>query len=123
MEGNPTSLLEGAITPVGPKDSDVNLLYGTQHDWPTYDLTVEKLTGVVRQVSFHGKPPSMKLESWTRETLTVVLAPLTNGFPRRHGRNDEGGASATVEVHPSKQIKDEMRAITLTVGRTTAELR
>ena len=40
MEGNLTSLLDGAITPwPGPKDQDKNLLYGNQHDWNAYDLT------------------------------------------------------------------------------------
>src|SRR5437762_21299 len=72
MEGNLTSLLEGAITPwVGPKDSDTNLLYGTAHDWPAYDLTkTEKLTGVIRQVSWRGKPPSIKLELPDKRLLT-----------------------------------------------------
>jgi hypothetical protein len=33
------------------------------------------------------------------------------------------GITATVVAYPSKQIKDELRAETITIGRTTTELR
>jgi hypothetical protein len=125
MEGNLQSLLDGVITPwVGPKDADVNRLYGTAHDWPTYDLTKQqKLTGVIKEVVYHGAPPSIKLDSGGK-VVTVIMAPP----PRMEfrGLSDDmlkAGATASVVVYPSKQIKDELRAESITIGRTTTELR
>ncbi|PYS32923.1 MAG: hypothetical protein DMG14_33160 [Acidobacteria bacterium] len=125
MEGNLQSLLDGVITPwTGPKDTDVNLLYGTQHDWPTYDLTKQqKLTGVVKEVSSRGKPPVIKLEV-EKNLLTIVIAPPAR-MEFRGLSNDmlKPGITANVVAYPSKQIKDELRAETITIGRTTTELR
>jgi hypothetical protein len=125
MEGNLQSLLDGVISPwTGPKDSDVNLLYGTQHDWPTYDLTKQqKLTGVIKEVSYRGKPPQIKMQVDNR-LVTVVLAPP----PRMEFRGladdmIKAGTTVSVVAYPSKQIKDELRAETITIGRTTTELR
>jgi hypothetical protein len=33
------------------------------------------------------------------------------------------GATASIIAYPSKQIKDELRAETITIGRATTELR
>ena len=126
MEGNLTSLLEGAITPwVGPKDSDVNLLYGTQHDWPAYDQTkTEKITGVVRQVSWHGKPPSLRVELPDKLLVTLVIAPSArNEFRGLTEDAMKAGITISAEAYTSKQIKDELRAISLTVGRQQIEQR
>jgi hypothetical protein len=125
MEGNLTSLLDGVITPwTGPKDSDTNLLYGTQHDWPTYDLTKQqKLTGVIKEVAYRGKPPSIKIDV-DKKILTVLLAP-----PARMEFRDlsddklKPGVTVSVVAYPSKQIKDELRAETITIKGTTTELR
>jgi hypothetical protein len=125
MEGNLQSLLDGVITPwTGPKNVDANLLYGTQHDWPTYDLTKQqKLSGVIKQVDYRGKPPSIKMEIDGKQ-LTVVIAPPSRMEFR--GLADDmlkPGIMASVVAYPSKQIKDEVRAETITIGRTTTELR
>jgi hypothetical protein len=125
MEGNLTSLLEGAIVPwTGPKDSDTNVLYGTQHDWPAYDLSKQqKLTGVIKSVSYRGKPPLLRMEV-NKQLLTVVLAP-----PSRMEFRDltedllKPGITVSVVAYPSKQIKETVRAETITVGKTTTELR
>jgi hypothetical protein len=125
MEGNLQSLLDGVITPwVGPKDQDVNVLYGDTHDWPAYDLTKQqKLTGVIKEVVYRGKPPVIKMEV-DKKLLTVVVAPP----PRMEFRNlsDEilkVGVTASIVAYPSKQIKDEIRAETITIGRNSFELR
>jgi hypothetical protein len=125
MEGNLQSLIDGVITPwTGPKDSDVNLLYGTQHDWPTYDLTKKQtLTGVIKEVSYRGKPPMIKLQVGNN-VLSVVIAPPSRLEFR--GLADDmlkPGMMVSVVASPSKQIKDEVRAETITIGRTTTELR
>jgi hypothetical protein len=126
MEGNLTSLLEGAITPwTGPKDSDKNLLYGTEHDWPAYDLTKpQNLTGVIREVRYKATPPAMKLETPDKKLLTVVLAPPARmdfrGLPEE---NLKAGTMATVAAYASKQAKDEVRAESITIAGKRVELR
>ena len=125
MEGNLQSLLDGVITPwTGPKDQDVNLLYGAQHNWPAYDLTKpEKLTGVIREVSYRGAPPLMKLEV-DKKMWSVVLAPPARMEFR--GLSDEmlkPGITASIVAYPNQQNKDELRAETITIGRSTTELR
>jgi len=125
MEGNLQSLLDGVITPwTSPKDKDANVLYGTQRDWPAYDLTKpQKLAGVIKEVSYHGAPPLMKVEV-DKKILTIVLAPP----PRMEFRllSDEmlkAGESVSVVAYPSKQNKDELRAESITIGKMTTELR
>ena len=125
MEGNLQSLIDGVITPwVGPKDQDINVLYGDAHDWPAYDLTKQqKLTGVIKEVVYRGKPPVIKMEV-DKKLLTVVMAPP----PRMEFRNlsDEilkAGVTISVVAYPSKQTKDEVRAETITIGRNSYELR
>lgn len=125
MEGNLQSLLDGVITPwTGPKDQDANILYGTQHDWPSYDLTKQqKLTGVIKEVSYRGKPPLIKMDV-DKKLWTVVVAPP----PRMEfrGLSDDRlkpGVNVSVVAYPSKQIKDELRAETITIGKETTELR
>src|SRR3989441_712716 len=117
---------EGDITPwTGPKDSDDNRLYGTQHDWPAYDLTKQqKVSGVLRELSYRGQPPVMKIETSDKKMLSVVIAPP----PRMEFRmlSDDAlkpGVTVSVVAYPSKQIKDEVRAETLTVGGKSFELR
>ena len=65
----------------------------------------------------------MKLEV-DKQLLTVVLAPRSR-MEFRNLTEDELKAGVTVSVvaYPSKQIKDELRAETLTIGRTTTDLR
>ena len=125
MEGNLQSLLDGVITPwTGPKDSDTNRLYGTAHDWPAYDLTKQqKLTGVIKQVDYRGTPPLIKLDVNGKQSTVVMAPPPRMEF---RGLSDEQlkvGVTATVTAYPSKNIKDELRAETITIGRTTTELR
>src|SRR5262245_6801004 len=125
MEGNLQSLIDGVITPwKGPKDSDTNLLYGTQHDWPTYDLTKKQtLTGVIKEVVYRGKPPMIKLQVGNN-VLNVIMAPPSRMEFR--GLSDDmlkAGMTVSVVASPSKTIKDEVRAETITIGRTTTELR
>ena len=125
MEGNLQSLLDGVITPwVGPKDQDRNILYGSQHDWPAYDLTKQqKVTGVIKEIQYRGAPPLIKMQVGN-QLLTIIMAPP----PRMEfrGLSDQQlkvGATASIVAYPSKQIKDELRAETITIGRATTELR
>lgn len=125
MEGNLQSLLDGVITPwVGPKDQDQNILYGTAHDWPAYDLAKKQnLTGVIKEVQYRGAPPLVKMQVGN-QLLTVIMAPP----PRMEfrGLSDEMlkvGVTATVAADPSKNVKDEWRAETITIGRNAFELR
>jgi len=125
MENSIAVLLDGSVKPwVGSKDQDGNILYGTAHDWPAYDFTKQqKLTGVIRELRFRGKPPLMKIEV-DKMMLDVVLAPAS----RMEFRGlEEGmlkpGVTVSVVAYPSREIKDELRAETITIGGRTTELR
>ena len=125
MEGNLTTLLEGAITPwTGPKDSDNNRLYDKQHEWPAYDLTKsQKLSGVLKEINYRGQPPLMKVEV-DKKLLTVVLAPPPRMEFRGVSDDDlKPGATVSVVAYPSKQTRDEVRAETLSVGSKSIDLR
>jgi hypothetical protein len=125
MEGNLQSLLDHVITPwTGPKDQDVNILYGTQHDWPAYDLAREqKITGVIRQVDYRGKPPLMKLAASDKLWSVVLGPPPRMEFRGLSEQMLKPGVTASVAAYPSKQNKDEIRAATITIDGTTTELR
>jgi hypothetical protein len=125
MEGNMTSLLEGGIRPwTGPVEEDKNLVYGDTRDWNAFDQTrTQKLTGTIREVRYQDAYPNIKIDAEGR-AVTIVLAPK----PRMDFRNltDDMlkvGVSVSVEAYPSKTIRDEFRAITLTLGGRTTELR
>jgi len=125
MENSIATLLDGSVKPwVGSKDQDANLLYGTAHDWPAYDLTKQqKMTGVIRELRYRGKPPLAKIEV-DKKLLDVVLAPAARMEFRGLEENMlKAGGTVSVMVYPSKQIKDEFRAETITVGTRTTELR
>ncbi len=125
MEGNLQSLLDGVITPwTGPKDSDVNRLYGAAHDWPAYDLTKKQtLAGVIRKVNYRTAPPSIDLEVDKKVWNVVMAPPARMEFRNLSDDMLKVGATASVVAYPSKQIKDELRAETITIGRATTELR
>jgi hypothetical protein len=125
MEGNLTSLLEGGITPwTGPRDQDTNVVYGTQRDWPAYDQTkLQKFTGAIRETRYDDVLPSIKIDSGGR-TLTVVLAPPARMDFRNLTEADlKPGVTVSVEAHPSRETRDEVRATTITIGGRTTELR
>ena len=125
MEGNLTSLLQGGVKPwTESKDQDANLIYGQERDWSAYNqTTTQKLTGVIREAIYNAPFGSIKMEV-DKRILTVILAPpgrmdfrgLTEAMLRP-------GATVTFEGYPSKQIRDEFRAITITIGNRSTELR
>lgn len=124
MEGNLSSLLDGAITPwTTPVDHEVNLLY-SRWDWDTYDRNKPvKLSGVIREVRPDDPPPQMKIEV-DNKVVVVVLAPKARMDFR--GLNEEllkPGATASVVAFPSKQTADEFRAETITINGRTTDLR
>lgn len=125
MEGNLTSLLQGGVTPwTESKDQDTNLAYGRDRDWPAYDqTTTQKLTGVIRSATYNAPHGSMKIEV-DKKMLTVILAPPARMDFR--GLTEEmlkPGTTVTFDGYASKQTKDEFRAITLTIGNRSTELR
>jgi hypothetical protein len=125
MEGNLQSLLDGVISPwTGPKDSDVNLLYGTAHDWPAYDMTKQqKLTGVIRAVAYRAAPPSIKLEVDKKQWTVIIAPPSRMEFRDLAEDSIKVGMNVSVVAYPNKKQQDELRAETITIGKTTTDLR
>jgi hypothetical protein len=125
METTLAALLDRSITPwIEPKDQDTNLVYGTQRDWPAYDLSKsQKLTGVIREASYTGTPPIIKIEV-DKKLLVVVLAPAVRMDFRGLGEEMlKPGATVSIVAYPSKRTADEFRAETITVNGRTTELR
>jgi hypothetical protein len=126
LEGNLKSLIDGVITPwLGPVQEDKNLIYDAQHDWPAYDLAKsQKVSGVLKEASYRGVPPLMKIEAPDKKVLTVLLAP----WPRMEFRGLmedtlKPGVSVSFTGVPSKSRANEFRAETITLGGRTTELR
>jgi hypothetical protein len=125
MEGNLTGLLTGAVTPwTGSKDSETNQVYPAAKQWAAYDASKsQKLTGVIKESSFKGAYGTMKLTA-DGKTVDVILAPpVRMDFRGLTIETVKPGATATIEAYPSKTVKDEVRAITLTINGRTFELR
>lgn len=126
MEGNLTSLLEGAITPwTGPKDSDVNLVYGTDRVWSAYDQAKgQTLTGVVKEVRFDRDKYGVATLDAAGRVWTIVLAPpVRMEFRGLTEQILKPGVTVSVEGFPNKRISGELRAETMTVGQRTFDLR
>jgi hypothetical protein len=84
----------------------------------------QKLSGVVKEASYRGVPPLMKIEAPDKKMLTVLLAP----WPRMEFRGLmedmlKPGVSVSFTGVPSKSTANEFRAETITVGARTTELR
>jgi hypothetical protein len=125
MEGNLSSLIDGGVTPwLGPKDSDINLVYDETRQWSAYDMAkAEKLSGVIQQADYFGTPPTLQIEV-DGKPVTVILAPA----PRMEFRdlNDDmltPGVSVSVVAYRHKSRRDELRAESITVGKRSFELR
>jgi hypothetical protein len=81
------------------------------------------MTGVIKELRFRGKPTLVKIEV-DKKILDVVLAPAARMEFRGLEENMlKSGVTVSVVVYPSKQIKDEFRAETITVGTRVTELR
>ena len=124
MEGNLTSLLEGAVTPwTGPKEEDRNVTYAPDRDWPAYDSTrPQKISGTIREASYepHGRI-TMDVNG---KAVTVILAPDARMDFRGLSRPMlVPGVAASVEAYPHRQKPDEFRAINITIAKRTTELR
>ncbi len=126
MEGNLASLMEGSITPwLGTTDSDTNLVYGAQRDWPAYDNTKPlTLRGVLRKVSYPGDSHGTITIEADGKLWTVILAPTVRMDFRDLTREMlEIGATVSVQGFPHRTTADELRAETLTLGKQTYEMR
>jgi hypothetical protein len=84
----------------------------------------QKLTGVIKQTIYdRSKYGLIKIEV-DKKVVDVVLAPPVRMDFR--GVTEEAlkaGTTVSVMAYPSKQIKDEFRAETITLGTTTTDLR
>jgi hypothetical protein len=124
MEGNLTSLLEGAVTPwTGPKENEHNVVYPADKDWPAYDSSrLQKLSGTIREAVW--EPHGMIQIEVNGKLASVILAPPARMDFRGLSKPAlVSGVQVTVEAYPHRQKADEFRAITITIGNRTTELR
>ena len=124
MEGNLTSLIQGGITPwTESKDADTNLVYGTERVWNAYDQTKpQKLTGAIRESKYDDKYGSIRIDVAGKLWTVVLAPPVRMDFRGLMEPMIKPGTTVTVDVFPSKQIKDEVRATTITIGNRATDL-
>jgi len=126
MEGNLTSLLEKSISPwTGPQIHDVNLVYGTERDWPSYDRTKPlTITGVIKETRYEKTPYGVLTLDVDRKNWTVILAP-----PVRMDFRDltepllKPGTTVSVQGFVSRRNAGELRAEIITIGKRSFDLR
>ena len=126
MEGNLTSLLEKSISPwTGPQIHDVNLVYGTERDWPSYDRTKPlTFTGVIREARYDKAPYGVITLDVDGKNWTVILAP-----PVRMDFRDltepmlKPGTTVSVRGFAHSRIAGELRAEIITIGKRSFDLR
>jgi hypothetical protein len=126
MEGNLTSLLEKSITPwTGPRDSDANLVYGTERDWGSYDKTKPlKLAGVIKEARYDKAPYGVITLDADGKAWTVILAPpVRMDFRGLTEPMLKAGVAVSVEGFVSRRTATELRAELLSVGKRTFDLR
>ena len=126
MEGNLTSLLEKSITPwTGSRDSDTNLVYGTERDWGSYDKTKPlKLAGVIKEARYDKAPYGVITLEIDGKTWTVILAPpVRMDFRGLTEPMLKPGVAVNVEGFVSKRSSSELRAELISIGKRSFDLR
>jgi len=126
MEGNLTALLEGSITPwTGSRDSDANLVYGTDRDWGSYDKArPQKLTGAIRASRYDREAFGSVTLEVDKKTWNVILAPpVRMDFRGLTEDMLKPGTTVSVEGFPGRRAADEVRAETITVSGRSFDLR
>ena len=126
MEGNLTSLLEKSITPwTGSRDSDVNLVYGTERDWGSYDKTKPlKLAGVIKEARYDKAPYGVITLDVDGKTWSVILAPpVRMDFRGLTEPMLKPGVAVNLEGFVSRRTSNELRAEVITIGKRTFDLR
>ena len=125
MEGNLSALISEVITPwLGPSDSETNMAYPPERQWPAYDeMRRQELTGVVRENSYEGSHGVATIEVDDR-IVTVVLAPPSRlDFRRLTEDLLRPGVTITVQGLPGRQNSDEVRAEIVTIGGQAFDMR
>jgi len=124
MEGNLQSLLDGAITPwLGTKDSDKSVV-PAKWEWTSYDLTKsQKLTGTIKSVAWADPLVTAKVDA-AGKTLDIILGPPVRLDFRGMGVDDlKVGLMVEFQAVPNKTNASEFRVQTLTIGKTTTDMR
>jgi hypothetical protein len=124
MENNMASLLSGAITPwTGPTVAATDVV-PDRWQWTSFDLTrSQTYSGVVREMKWEFPLATAKIEV-AGKTWDVVLAPPVRMDFRGLVQEDiQPGTAVTFQAVPSRQNPNELRAETVTIGKTTTELR
>ncbi len=124
MENNMASLLNGAITPwTRPTDVETSPV-PARWEWTSFDLTKPQThAGVVKEIKWERPLVTAKIEA-AGKTWDVVLAPPVRMDFRGLVQEDLApGTAITFDAVPSRQQTNELRARTITIGKTTTELR
>jgi hypothetical protein len=125
MENNLQSLLDGAITPwVGPTASSVSVV-PARWEWTSFDLTSSKAyTGVVKELTWDRDTIALARIDIGGKMYDVMLGlPIRMDFRGLAEQDVVPGTTLTFQAVSSRQRDTDLRAQTLTVGKTTKDMR
>jgi hypothetical protein len=124
MENNMTSLLDGAITPWTAPTNLERSPVPARLEWTSFDLTKpQTYSGVIKEMKWEAPLVTTTIEI-SGKTLNVVLAPPVRLDFRGLTKEElPPGTAITFAAVPSKADPNELRAQTVTIGKTTVDMR
>jgi hypothetical protein len=124
MENNLQSLLDGAITPwVAPTDTPS--VVPARWQWTSFDLTKsQSYSGVVKELTWDRDTiATAKIDVGGRVHDVMLGLPIRMDFRGVAQEDVAPGTTLTFQAVPGTQSPTDLRVQTLTVGKTTAEMR
>jgi hypothetical protein len=118
------SLLSGAITPwTGPTVAGTDVV-PERWQWTSFDLTrSQTYSGVVREMKWEFPLATAKIEVQGKTWDVVLAPPVRMDFRGLVQEDIQPGTAITFQAVPSRRNPNELRAETVTIGKTTTELR
>jgi hypothetical protein len=125
MENNMTSLLTGAITPwTGPQIQETSVV-PARWEWTSFDLAKSQTySGVVKDLTWErDKIVTAKIDIDGKVYDVMLGLPVRMDFRGVAQEDVAPGTKLTIRAVPSKKSPTDLRVETLTLGKTTAEMR
>jgi hypothetical protein len=93
-------------------------------EWTSFDLTKsQKYSGVIKELKWEAPLASAKVEVDAKLWDVVLAPPVRMDFRGLVQEDLVPGTAISFEAVPSRQHANELRAQTVTVGKTTTEMR
>jgi hypothetical protein len=125
MENNLQSLFDGAITPwMAPPDNTVSVV-PERWEWTSFDLAKSQAyTGVIKELAWDiNKIATAKIDVSGKMYDVMLGLPVRMDFRGIAQEDVAPGTSLTFKAVPGKQNANDLRVETLTLGKTTTDMR